>query len=254
MSRLTPPAATPATDTERLRALTPARVRLDPRGATQPLDGLLDFQAGHARARDAVWREVDWAALMAALSPRPMIRVDSRAGERATYLRRPDLGRRLDAASRAALAPAGCDVAIVIADGLSSAAIDARAPDMVRALEAALDGLSLGPLVLARQARVGLGDEIGQALGARLVIMLIGERPGITVADSLGAYLTYAPAPGTPDSARNCVSNIHDRGGLSPEAAAARIGWLVREALVRGLTGTGLKDESVATPGLAAPE
>lgn len=234
----------PLSPASRLTGLTPARVRLDAGGALQPLDALLDFQAGHARARDAVWGEVDWDAVERALAGRPTLRVASDAPDRATYLRRPDLGRRLAPASRAVLSPAPCDVALVIADGLSSAAVEGRAATMVAALEQALAGLSLGPIVLARQARVGLGDELGEALGARLVVMLIGERPGITVSDSLGAYLTFAPRPGTPDSARNCVSNIHDNGGLSPEAAAARIGWLARRALEIGLTGTGLKDET----------
>ncbi|MBE3639860.1 ethanolamine ammonia-lyase subunit EutC [Mangrovicoccus algicola] len=234
----------------RLRAATPARIGLGRTGAGLPVAASLEFQHAHARARDAVHRAVDWQALRDALAPREVIGVASRAPDRATYLRRPDLGRRLGAGGEA-LGGAGCDIAFVVADGLSADAVQAHAAAVIGACEPQLEGLSLGPVVLAEQGRVAIGDEIGAALGARLVVLLVGERPGLTVADSLGAYLTFDPRPGCRDSARNCVSNIHLKGGLGYGAAAAKIGWLAREALRRGLTGIALKDEA---PELEAEE
>ncbi|MGG7568489.1 ethanolamine ammonia-lyase subunit EutC [Rhodovulum sp. DZ06] len=243
-----PPARlSPHADLARLRALTPARLRLDPAGGAAPLSSVLGFARDHALARDAIHLPVDWEALAAALPG--AIRVQSQAETRDVYLRRPDLGRRLAPDSRARLeAEAGAfDIAVMLGDGLSANAAQRGAP-LVEAVRAALPGLSFAPTVLAEQARVGLGDDVGQALGAGLVLVLIGERPGLSVADSLGAYLTLNPAPGAADSARNCVSNIHDNGGLSIEAAAARIAWLVRRARQIGATGVALKDMSDAGP------
>lgn len=227
----------------RLRHLTPARLRLDPRGGALPLSAVLDFQASHARARDAIRAPVAWEAIASALAPRQTIRVDSRAGDRDTYLRRPDLGRKLQQDHASRLPRTGCDVAIVIADGLSALAVNRHASAIAGGVA---DGLPLqfAPIVLAGQARVAIGDDIGEALGARLSLVLIGERPGLSVAESLGAYITYDPRPGRQDSERNCVSNIHDLGGLSHEQAVELISWLIGEALSRKLTGIGLKDES----------
>lgn len=231
-----------APDFARLRRLTPARVRLDAAVRPLSLPALLAFQEDHAAARDAIHAPLDRAALADALAPRPCLCVDSRATERATYLRRPDLGRQL--APGTDLPRLDCALALVICDGLSAPAVAAQAPGLVAALSRHLPELAAQPVVLVRGGRVAIGDPIGLALGARMVLVLIGERPGLSVADSLGAYLTLAPRPGLRDSARNCVSNIHLRGGLSHEEAADRLSWLVAAAQRIGATGVALKDES----------
>lgn len=229
----------------RLRAATPARIGLGRAGAGLTTAANLEFQFAHARARDAVHTALDLDRLAADLAPLEVIRVASAAPNRATYLRRPDLGRRLADAPYPALdtgTPA--DIAIVIADGLSSDAVQTNAAGVAKAARAALAEFSHAPVVIASQARVAIGDEIGHRLGARLVVVLVGERPGLTVADSLGAYITYGPRPGRRDSARNCISNIHGQGGLSHEAAARKIAWIARQALKLELTGTGLKEDA----------
>jgi ethanolamine ammonia-lyase small subunit len=241
---------------ERLRELTPARVGLGRAGASLPTDALLAFTLDHARARDAVHATFDIAHLAAGLTSLGLsaVAVSSQARNRADYLRRPDLGRMLDSGSRRELAEQGCDpcqLAIVIGDGLSPAAVNAHAVELVRHLAARLAeagiGLGLGPAIVASGARVALGDEIGALLGARMVVMLIGERPGLSAPDSLGAYLTFGPRIGLTDAERNCVSNIHG-AGLSYDDAAFKIAWLVREGLARQLTGVALKDESGGPP------
>ena len=229
----------------RLRPATPARIGLGRAGDSLPTSALLEFQLAHARARDAVHGMLDAGALAAAL-PLPSLFVQSQAPDISTFLRRPDLGRRLDAASREMLTGQGCDVAFVVADGLSAAAVQAQAAPLVAACLPGLAGLTLGPIVIVRHGRVAIGDEIGAALGAKVVAVLIGERPGLSVADSLGVYLTYGPQLGRRDSERNCISNIHGQGGLSVEAAAEKLVWLIRAALERGLTGVGLKEEAGA--------
>jgi len=234
-----------------LRRLTPARLRLEAGAGAARLSSVLDFQRCHATARDAIHVPVDWDGLTEAVGqgdgPVP-IRVHSQAEGREVYLRRADLGRRLRDADRAALPAGPFDLVIVLADGLSARAVDAGGAALVAALREAFADLSLGPVVLAEQARVGLGDDIGAAMGAELVLVLIGERPGLSVTSSLGAYLTRNPQVGTPDSARNCVSNIHDHGGLSIPEAVHKINWLVRYARRLGMTGVGLKDESDTRP------
>jgi ethanolamine ammonia-lyase small subunit len=233
----------------RLRRTTPARIALGRVGHALPLGEVLDFQLAHARARDAVHAALDPAALTAALAPLPVLQVESDAPDRATYLRRPDLGRRLSARAAAVLADAGgeCDVVFVIGDGLSATGVQAGAAALVRACLAELDGLNIGPVVIAQAARVALGDPIGEALGARVCVMIIGERPGLSVHDSLGIYMTFAPHTGRADSERNCISNIHGAGGLSPEEAARTLGWLLREAMRRQLSGVALKDDQTPT-------
>ena len=240
---------------DRLRAASPARLALGRVGHAPPLGAVLAFQLDHARARDAVHAPLDTAALAAGLAPLPSVVVASAAGERATYLRRPDLGRRLAAASAAFLAQvdAGYDVAIVIGDGLSATGVQTGAAGLVRALVGELDGLTLAPVVIATGARVALGDEIGEILRARATVMVIGERPGLTVADSLGIYLTFGPRVGRADSERNCISNIHGAGGLSAGEAASLLGRLLREALRRGLSGVDLKDDADGLPPPDAP-
>ena len=235
---------TPAADPwAPLRRMTPARIGLGRRGDAPPLDAVLDFQLAHARARDAVHASLDIAALAAALEGRPHLAVRSQALERGTYLRRPDLGRRLDPACLGDLPRGEWDAVFVLADGLSATAVQRHAVPLLDATLARLPGWRIAPVVIATQARVALGDEIGAALGARLCAMLIGERPGLSVADSLGVYLTHAPQPGRRDSERNCISNIHLSGGLSYEAAADKLAWLMAEALRLKLTGIGLKDD-----------
>lgn len=224
-----------------LRRRTRARVGLGRAGDGLPTSALLEFQMAHAKARDAVHGRVDFDAVAAALAPLPCLRVHSAAADRLTYLRRPDLGRRLAEGQGDGLPEEGCELAIVVADGLSSVAVETYAAEVVHGLAALLKDVAIGPVILAAQGRVAIGDEIGARMQAKLVLVLIGERPGLSSADSLGAYLTFAPAPGTRDSARNCVSNIHAHG-LLPAAAADKIGWLIREALRRRLTGVGLKE------------
>lgn len=234
-----------------LRTLTPARVALGRTGASLPTRALLKFTLDHARARDAVHASFDAARLIAALREfaLPLDEARSRVVDRRDYLRRPDLGRQLDPASAerlSARAPQRCQLAVVIGDGLSPTAVRAHALAVLRSLFALLSGenrIEVGHIVVASGARVALGDEIGALLGARMVLVLIGERPGLSAPDSLGAYLTFAPKPGRSDAERNCVSNIH-HAGLGYDEAAFKIAWLVREGLARALTGVALKDES----------
>jgi ethanolamine ammonia-lyase small subunit len=246
---------TPADPWTELRRHTPARLALGRAGTSLPTPEVLRFAAAHAAARDAVHLPLDVDALLAELRAHGLeaASVASRAASRAEYLTRPDLGRRLAPEAQAALAagapPALC---VVIGDGLSAVAAQRHAVPVVRALLAALPDDAVR-VVVATQARVALGDEIGAALGAPLVLVLLGERPGLSSPDSLGAYLTWAPRAGRADSERNCVSNIRPEG-LAPAAAAARLAWLVRESRRRRVTGIALKDDSeVATLDAAAP-
>ncbi|MCK1745733.1 ethanolamine ammonia-lyase subunit EutC [Bradyrhizobium sp. 139] len=243
--------AAPRRPTLDLRSLTPARVALGRSGASLPTRALLDFTLDHARARDAVHAVFDAPLLAADLRELGLVVVEarSRAVDRRDYLRRPDLGRQLDAGSAELLARNAsepCQLAIVIGDGLSTAAVHAHAAALVSHLLPLLadeDDVAIGCVVVASGARVALGDEIGAILGARMVVTLIGERPGLSAPDSLGVYLTFAPKPGRTDAERNCVSNIHN-AGLSYDEAAFKIVWLVREGMAREVTGVALKDES----------
>jgi ethanolamine ammonia-lyase small subunit len=225
-------------------------VALGRAGSGLPTRELLRFELAHAQARDAVAQPLDLASLRTELAATglPVLHVASRAADRRAYLQRPDLGRRLDAASARELAAAGGpglapDLAIVVADGLSALAVQRHAAPKVAALLPHLSGLRIAPLVLATEARVALADEVGALLGARLALILLGERPGLSAPDSLGAYLTYAPRVGCLDAERNCVSNIRPEG-LPPDRAARKLAWLIREALGRELTGVRLNDES----------
>ena len=247
MTKPPTPSSRPLTD---LRDLTPARVGLGRAGASLPTEALLDFTLDHARARDAVHAAFDSPAIVSGLHDLGLeaVEVRSRARNRADYLRRPDLGRMLDPASQPLLASHGgiaCRLAIVIGDGLSPAAVNVHAIALIRSLVPRLlaDGIEISRAVVAGGARVALGDEIGAVLGAGMMLMLIGERPGLSASDSLGAYVTFAPKPGRTDAERNCVSNIHG-AGLGYDEAAFRIAWLIREGLARGVTGVALKDES----------
>jgi ethanolamine ammonia-lyase small subunit len=232
---------------EHLAGLTPARVALGRAGSALPTRELLRFELAHAQARDAVAETLDATSLQAELATAglPVLHATSRAADHRAYLQRPDLGRRLDEASARQLASAGgvSDIAIVIADGLSALAVLRYAAPTVAALLPLLEGLRIAPLVLATRARVALADEVSSLLGARLALILLGERPGLSAPDSLGAYLTFAPRVGCLDAQRNCVSNIRAEG-LPPDRAAQKLAWLIREALRRELTGVGLTDES----------
>lgn len=249
---MTQPPDKPTDPWERFRAATRARIGLGRSGDGLPTKALLEFQAAHARARDAVHGAVDFDALAFQLD-RPAIQLHSAAPDRHTYLRRPDLGRRLDPASRerlAGLMSAPVDVVFIIADGLSTA-VQHHALPLLEACLPGLAGWKLAPVVLAGQARVGLGDEIGAGMKAAQSVVLIGERPGLSVADSLGVYLTWNPRPGLTDADRNCISNIH-ADGLSYREAADRLVWLMTQARHRRLSGVTLKDE--AGTALPAPE
>ncbi|MDB5674707.1 MAG: ethanolamine ammonia-lyase [Sphingomonas bacterium] len=232
---------------DRLRALTQARVLLGRAGQGLPTRALLDFQLDHARARDAVHAAFEPARVAAALGQK-VIEVRSQAGDRHEYLRRPDLGRLLHPEDVASLAATGDTLAIIVADGLSATAVHAHAAPLVAALLARLAGWRIAPIVLAHQGRVALGDAIGAALGVELAVMLIGERPGLSAPDSLGAYLTWQPRPGRQDSERNCVSNIRPPHGLGYEAAADTIVQLLVAARRLRLTGVSLKPGADRAP------
>jgi ethanolamine ammonia-lyase small subunit len=234
-----------------LRRFTEARIGLGRAGAALPIKEVLNFAMAHAQARDAVTTPIDWSPIEAALIKLGLYsqRVESAARDRDTYLRRPDLGRRLNSASRQRLADSETTnpgLLIVVADGLSSTGVAHNAAEVIAELLPLVhkSGWSVAPVLLASQGRVAIGDDAGEILGAKAVLVLIGERPGLTSPDSLGAYLTFAPRVGRKDGERNCVSNIR-AGGLSAKAAAFKIHWLLREAFQRGLTGVALKDESV---------
>lgn len=237
-----------------LGLFTDARVAMGRAGSSLTTRSHLAFVGDHARARDAVWTAVNFSGFASELSALGLasLHLHSEAPDRASYLRRPDLGRRLAATSQAALssvALAGAhSLALVVADGLSAEAVQLNAIPVIAALVPRLraHGLGVTSVFLVEQGRVAIGDPIGEALGADVVVVLIGERPGLSAADSLGCYITWAPRPGTPDSRRNCVSNIR-AGGLLPEAAATKIAWIVGEALVRRLTGVELREPAAAS-------
>lgn len=248
-----------------LRALTPARVGLGRTGPSLPTTAVLNLAMDHALARDAVHTAFDAGSIQAGLAGLGLgaVTVSSAADSRAVYLRRPDLGRALSPESATALRaldPAPSDVAFVVADGLSARAVHEQALPVVAALLPLLSvaGLRIGPAVVARNGRVALGDAVGTLLKARLVVVLIGERPGLSTPDSLGLYITLHPAVGRSDADRNCISNVHARG-LSAADAAHKAAWIIGEAFRRGQTGVALKDESgdvaalAATSRLAAP-
>jgi ethanolamine ammonia-lyase small subunit len=235
-----------------LKKFTDARIGLGRSGSGMPTGEVLGFSLAHAMARDAVLTPLDWEAIesSAARLGLETKRVSSAVSDRSEYLRRPDLGRQLNAASRQSLAEnpgVRPDLLIVVGDGLSSKAVAANFEPMLMALLPFIREKSwkLGPLILAHQARVALGDDAGEIMGAKAVLMLIGERPGLSSPDSLGAYITYKPRVGLKDADRNCISNIRVRG-LSYHDAAFKMTWLIDQAFKRQMTGVGLKDESNA--------
>ena len=246
-----------------LRRLTPARIALGRTGTSMPTQAQLDFQFAHAQARDAVHLPFDHPGLGAQLTERgrESLLLHSAAPDRHSYLQRPDLGRKLNDDSAQQLRdyamanPGGIDVAVVVADGLSALAVHRHTLPFLARMEehTATEGWSLSPVILVEQGRVAVADEIGELLGARMVVMLIGERPGLSSPDSLGLYFTFAPKVGLTDAYRNCISNVRLEG-LSYGMAAHRLAYLMREACRRQLSGVNLKDEAqVQTLDVDAP-
>jgi ethanolamine ammonia-lyase small subunit len=223
-----------------LTSFTTARVALGRAGNSLPTAELLRFQLDHARARDAVYAELDPREL-----PAPHVLTHSAARNREVYLRRPDLGRMLSDESSARLQRADYDAAIVMADGLSALAVQRHAAPLLEALMPLLaeEDWRMAPMTVALQARVAIGDEIGQRLGARLMVMLIGERPGLMAPDSLGIYLTYNPRIGRMEAERNCISNVRPEG-LPYAPAARKLYFLMKETRARKLTGVALKEDA----------
>jgi ethanolamine ammonia-lyase small subunit len=253
MSHMEKPPIDPQNPWLELRRLTPARIALGRTGTSLPTSAQLDFQFAHAQARDAVHLPFDHAGLSAQLSERgrESLLLHSAAVDRNSYLQRPDLGRKLNDDSAQSLRdyatahPGGVDLAIVLADGLSALAVHRHTLPFLTRLEEQMssDDWSIAPVVLVEQGRVAVGDEIGQLLGAKMLVMLIGERPGLSSPDSLGLYFTYNPKIGLTDAYRNCISNVRLEG-LSYGMAAHRLLYLMREACRRQLSGVNLKDEA----------
>jgi ethanolamine ammonia-lyase small subunit len=232
-----------------LQRLTAARIGLKRSGASLATAPLLDFKLAHARARDAVHEALDEAKLTADIAALglPVLAVASAAEDRQRYLMRPDMGRRLGPGAEATLTPyaSSYDVVFVIADGLSARAVQSHAsPVLARALSPLqAEGWRIAPLVIARQGRVAIGDAIAERLGAGCVATLIGERPGLTAPDSMGAYLTWQPHAGTTDADRNCISNIRPEG-IGYVDVAFKLAHLLRSMRARRLSGVRLKDDS----------
>jgi ethanolamine ammonia-lyase small subunit len=238
-----------------LREYTRARVSLPTTGHSIATTEVLNFQLAHAHARDAIHAPLDLPTFARRLQAElpilaeariPILQLRTNAPNRAIYLRQPHLGRTLDPGSAARLQPCFCDLVITVADGLSALAVERNAipllahllPDLLAA------GWTIAPLTLVQQGRVAIGDPIGFLLGASLSLVLIGERPGLSSPDSLGAYFTWGPHAGRTDADRNCLSNIHD-GGLSPQSAGDRLFLYLQAARARQITGTSLKEGSI---------
>ncbi|WP_185752744.1 ethanolamine ammonia-lyase subunit EutC [Pseudomonas fluorescens] len=247
------PPADPENPLLELRRLTPARIALGRTGTSMPTSAQLDFQYAHAQARDAVHLPFDHAGLSSQLAERgrASLLLHSAATDRNSYLQRPDLGRKLSDESAQTLReyalanPGGVDLAIVVADGLSALAVHRHTLPFLARMEDQIvsDGWSVSPVILVEQGRVAVADEIGELLGAKMVVILIGERPGLSSPDSLGLYFTYNPKVGLTDAYRNCISNVRLEG-LSYGMAAHRLLYLMREACRRQLSGVNLKDEA----------
>lgn len=230
-----------------LKEFTAARIAIGATGNSIPTAQSLEFKLAHAHARDAVYSVLDTAGLEGALAQfhRPVLQLHSMADNRAQYLKRPDMGRKPNEESLNRLADqiTGDDVVIIIADGLSATAINQNVLALLQMLIPKLmaAGVKIGPLCLVQQGRVAIGDDIAHELKAKLSVVLIGERPGLSSADSMGAYLTYGPKPGLKDNSRNCVSNIRP-GGFDVATAADKIFYLIQESFRRKLSGVQLKD------------
>jgi ethanolamine ammonia-lyase small subunit len=234
----------------RLRSFTQARIAQGHAGCGLPTTALLDFQLAHAFARDAIHQPWDIERFSKAVKEMGLdpLCLGTPVTDRVQYLQRPDLGRCLDQSSRQTLLSrnlSAVDVALIISNGLSSTAVERHGERLLQAIIAAYERISLccGPVCLVPNARVALADEIGTLLKARLSVIVVGERPGLSAADSLGIYLTYEPQVGKTDADRNCISNVRPPDGLSYETAAAKVAYLSHEALQRGISGVALKDD-----------
>jgi ethanolamine ammonia-lyase small subunit len=233
-----------------LRRFTQARIALGRAGHALPTPALLEFQLAHAEARDAVhfpWDIASFAGAVRGLGEEALV-LETPVADRSEYLRRPDFGRVLSDESRARLGDvdaAGADVALIVTNGLSSTAVERHGIPLLQAIVNGYQSrqISIAPVVLVANGRVALSDDIGSALNARVAVIVVGERPGLSAADSLGIYLTFAPRQGNIDADRNCISNIRPPEGLGYEAAAAKLLYLTGEALRRGISGVALKDE-----------
>jgi ethanolamine ammonia-lyase small subunit len=231
-----------------LRQFTPARIALGSAGHAVPMEEVLRFRLAHAQAREAVYAVCDFNTIAEELEKMavPFVHLHSQAQDRNSYLQRPDLGRKLDESSANTLdtlnGPA-CDIVLILADGLSATAINKHAVSFLKILLPLLTAYAIGPVSLVKQGRVAISDEIGFRLRAKLAIILIGERPGLSSPDSMGIYLTYEPHPGNTDESRNCISNIRTEG-LSYRDGAEKLLFLIRESLRLKLSGTCLKDDS----------
>ncbi|MEO8120762.1 MAG: ethanolamine ammonia-lyase subunit EutC [Rhodoferax sp.] len=250
-----------------LRQFTDARIALGRAGVSLPTSAHLDFQLAHAKARDAVHLGLDVSQLANTLNAAlkdtsaPCLALNSAAPDRTIYLQRPDLGRRLDAASRDTLdalktpeqVPSArpYDLAFVVVDGLSALAIEQNAAPFLMALQdrLAAENWSIAPVCIVSQGRVAVGDEVAERLGAKAVLVLIGERPGLSSPDSMGLYLTWMPRVGLTDAERNCISNVRP-AGLGFDEAACKLHYLLSQARQRQVSGVELKDETVGDAGL----
>jgi ethanolamine ammonia-lyase small subunit len=250
------PSAIPADPWKLLAKFTNARIALGRAGSSIPTSALLEFQLAHARARDAVHRHLSLDTLRDALSACGLetLSLASAANDRRTFIQRPDLGRILDNSSKLLLETRPAerepfDAVFIVSDGLSALAVERHAAPLLGHIGAMLKdaGWRLAPLVLVSQGRVAVGDEIGVLLSARIAVVLIGERPGLSAADSLGVYLTYDPMPGRTNAQRNCISNIRPEG-LGYAAAAHKLFFLLSEARRRKLSGVDLKEDAPALP------
>lgn len=235
-----------------LKQYTAARIALGRTGVSIPLKASLDFKLAHANARDAVFTVLDHDALLPSLEAlhKEVICLQSQAATRQIYLQRPDLGRKLDALSAEKITASATadvpDVVFIVADGLSSLAVNTHSVPLLQLLieECKKDRFGVAPLFLVEQGRVAISDEIGERVKARVAVILIGERPGLSSPDSLGVYLTYNPRAGLTDESRNCVSNIRPEG-LNYHDAARKIMWLIRESIARQLSGVHLKEPAL---------
>jgi len=232
---------------KKLRMMTDARVSLEKAGGSLSTQEVLDFKEDHALARDAVWAELNSDVLMNQLQVIGLeaIELSSQAGDRRTFIKRPDLGRKLSLDSKNLIKkrfPREVDLSISIADGLSAQAVELHAVNLLKSLLPMIETYSLAPVTVVKEGRVAISDEIGEAFHSKLAIILIGERPGLSSSDSLGIYLTYNPSSGNTDEKRNCISNIRD-GGLSYEFAAQKLNYLISESIRRKISGVEIKDE-----------
>ena len=237
-------------DLDFLKAFTSARIAIGKVGTSIPVRESLEFKLAHAHARDAVYSSLDMNVLVEDLKQfnLPVLSLQSKAADRIQYLQRPDLGRQLNESSTQLLTTqiTGRDIAICIADGLSAVAIAKNVTALLQQLLPALlhAGFSISPISIVQQGRVAIADDIGENLKAKVALILIGERPGLSASDSMGAYLTYQPKRGLTDDSRNCISNIR-HGGLDVQSAATKIFYLIRESFREGLSGVMLKDNFI---------